>query len=64
MKPETIEIIRELLKSELMTKKDRMLNYIENGYDVELPKRIAEYRDMFNALEDFEQWEYEQEDGD
>ena len=56
LKPETIEKICEVLNFDDNERKDRMLHLIENGYDVGLDARIAEYRAAFNALENFEDW--------
>lgn len=64
MKPETLALIYEVLKHDVEDKKDRMLKAIECGYNNEdvLKNLIDKYREAFIALEDFCDWEDEQED--
>ena len=54
MKAETIAKIRELMKFDVEDRRDRLLKMIEGGYNGGLELRIAEYREAFNALGDFE----------
>ena len=54
MKAETIAKIRELMKFDVEERRERLLKMIEDGYNGGLDSRIAEYREAFNALEDFE----------
>lgn len=63
MKAETIAKIRELIKFDVEERRDRLLKMIEGGYSGGLDSRIAEYREAFNALEDFENYVERQGNG-
>ena len=62
LKLETIKKIRVLLKEDVESKKSWLMSMIENGSDNGLKERIAEYREAYNAFDDFDNWADEQED--
>lgn len=61
MKPETIKRIRSLLKMDVDDRKDRLMRIIESGSDIGLTAQIVEYRNSYNALDDFDDWVDKQE---
>jgi hypothetical protein len=63
MKPETIQKILVLLKEDKDIKKANLMRTIEGtNSNTGIDERILEYRMAYNALDDFEDWMYEQED--
>jgi hypothetical protein len=63
MKPETIRKILVLLKEDKDIKKADLMRTIEGtNSNTGIDERILEYRMAYNALDDFEDWMYEQED--
>lgn len=56
MNEKTKEIIHDVLKDDAFNKKVQVLSAIENNYDTVLNSKIANYRDAYNALVDFERW--------
>lgn len=63
MKPETIQKILVLLKEDKDIKKANLMRTIEGtNSNAGIDERILEYRMAYNALDDFEDWMYEQED--
>ena len=60
MKPETIEIIRNLLIDRRELAKSQMLSAITNRFTTTISAKIAEYQDIYDAYEDFCDWESEQ----
>lgn len=63
MKPETIQKILVLLKEDKDIKKADLMRTIEGtNSNTGIDERILEYRMAYNALDDFEDWMYEQED--
>ena len=64
MRPETIEVIHRILQMEVSEKKDVMMRAIESGIGkVGVEQAIEAYRSVYRALDDFEDWMDEQEDG-
>lgn len=65
MKPETIEIIRKKLRDDVEAAKNTLLRCIElsssDGITPGVETKIKEYRAAYRALEDFEEWDDEQE---
>ena len=63
MKPETIQKILVLLKEDKDIKKADLMRTIEGtNSNTGIDERILEYRMAYNALVDFDDWMYEQED--
>ena len=62
LKLETIKKIRVLLQEDVENKKSLLMRMIESGYDNGLKERIAEYREVYNAFDDFDNWADEQDD--
>lgn len=61
MGKDTVEFIKELLKLEVASRKHRMMDCIDNGFDAYIKDRINDYRNALNALNDFIGWEEDQE---
>lgn len=61
LKLETIKKIRVLLKEDMENKKSLVMRMIESGCDNGLKERIAEYREVYNAFDDFDNWADDQE---
>ena len=61
MKKDTFEFIKKLLNQEVDMRKDRMMDCINNGFDAYLKDRIGNYREAFNARDDFCEWADDQD---
>ena len=56
MNHETRRVILNLLQEETDTAKSMMIRIIESGSDSGVEERISNYRKVYNALCDFEDW--------
>lgn len=63
MKNDTIELLKELVRCEVEIKRQRMMDCINNKFDAYLKDRIAEYRRVYDARDDFYEWLETQEEG-
>ncbi len=66
MKPETIEVIRKRLTSDLEQAEKNLLFQIQmsnvEGVSAGVEEKIKKYREAYDILKDFEDWAEEQED--
>ena len=66
MKPETIEVIRKRLTSDLEQAEKNLLWQIQmssaDGVSLGVEEKIRKYREAYDILKDFEDWAEEQED--
>lgn len=66
MKPETIEVIRKRLTSDLEQAEAVLLRQIQlsgvGGVSAGIEEKIREYRKAYDILMDFEEWAEDQED--
>lgn len=66
MKPETIEVIRKRLTSDLEQAEKNLLWQIQmssaDGVSIGVEEKIRKYREAYDILKDFEEWAEERED--
>ena len=66
MKPETIEVIRKRLKSDLEQAENNLLWQIQmsnvGGVSLGVEEKIRKYREAYDIQKDFEDWAEENED--
>lgn len=62
MKAETIKKIKELLEKEVENTKGLMFREIEWGSEDNAKRHMKEYRDVFHALDNFNDWVSEEND--
>ena len=56
----TRNFIRDLLRTEVECRKNRMMDCINNGFPA-VEERIKSYQEAYAALQDFYEWDEDQE---